>query len=126
MTKSQNYSQDECLPSSSRRSRLRILDDEDDDPVLSSMNLVDVFLVAIGILLVAIMKDPLRSIASQDFTLLRDEGKPSMEIVIKKGEALTRLKATGNSMQGNGIKAGVAYKLNDGTMVYVPSEESSE
>jgi hypothetical protein len=114
------------LSASGHRGRLRILDDEDDDPVLSSINLVDVFLVAIGILLVTIMKDPLRSLTSGDFTLLRDEGKPTMEIVVKQGETLTRLEATGSSLEGNGIKAGTAYKLSDGTMVYVPSKESDK
>ena len=89
--------------------------------MLSSINLVDVFLVAMAILMIAIMNHPLMQLASGDFSLIRDEGKPTMEIMVKKGEKLTRFQATGTSSEGNGMKAGTAYRMNDGTMVYVPT-----
>jgi hypothetical protein len=101
--------------------RLRILDDEDTDPMLSAINLVDVFLVAMVILMIAIMNHPLAEFANSDFSLIRDEGKPTMEIIVKKGEKLTRFQATGTSSEGNGMKAGTAYRMNDGSMVYVPT-----
>lgn len=102
--------------------KIRILDDDDSDPMLSSINLVDVFLVAIAILVILIMKHPLIELANTDFSLIRDEGKPTMEIVVKKGETLSRFQATGASSEGNGMKAGTAYRMTDGSMVYVPSD----
>jgi len=89
--------------------------------MLSSINLVDVFLVAMAILMIAIMNHPLMQLTSGDFSLIRDEGKPTMEIMVKQGEKLTRFQATGTSSEGNGMKAGTAYRMNDGTMVYVPT-----
>ncbi len=102
--------------------KIRILDEDDSDPMLSSINLVDVFLVAIAILVILIMKHPLIELANADFSLIRDEGKPTMEIVVKKGETLSRFQATGASSEGNGMKAGTAYRMTDGSMVYVPSD----
>ena len=45
-----------------------------------------------------------------------------MEIVVKKGQELKQYKATGEIGEGEGSKAGTAYRLKDGTMVYVPEE----
>jgi hypothetical protein len=101
--------------------RLRILDDEDSDPMLSSINLVDVFLVAMAILMIAIMNHPLVDVTSGDFTLIRDEGQPTMEIIVKNGKKLTRFQSTGTSSEGNGVEAGTAYRMIDGSMVYVPN-----
>ena len=107
---------------SMRQRRLQILDDDDSDPMLSSINLVDVFLVAIAILMISLMNNPLMQLAESDFSLIRDEGKPTMEIVVKKGEKLSHFQATGASSEGNGMKAGTAYRMNDGSMVYVPND----
>jgi hypothetical protein len=101
--------------------RISILDDEDDDPVLSAINLVDVFLVAMAILMIAVMQDPVRKMLHEDVTVIRDAGKPTMEILVKDGQKLTRFHSTGASAEGNGTKAGTAYELSDGTLVYVPS-----
>lgn len=106
--------------------RIRILDEEDDDPILSTINLVDVFLVAIAILMVVVIQDPLRKILSDDVTVIRDAGKPTMEILVKQGETMTRFQSTGASIEGNGVTVGTAYQLNDGTMVYVPVTEVSK
>jgi len=65
-------------------------------------------------------------LANSDFSVIRDEGKPTMEIVVKKGEKLTRFQATGASSEGNGMKAGTAYRMNDGSMVYVPLSPTTD
>lgn len=101
--------------------RLSILENEDDDPILSAINLVDVFLVAIAILMIGMSNDPLRQLMNEDLTVIRDAGKPTMEVLVKQGESLSRFQSTGASIEGNGTKAGTAYQLSDGTMVYVPS-----
>lgn len=43
-----------------------------------------------------------------------------MEVVVKKGETLEHYKSNGEIGEGEGAKTGVAYRLKDGSMVYVP------
>ena len=102
------------------RPRLRILDEEDDDPVLSTINLIDVFLVVIGMLLIAVINNPMNPFANDKVTIIRNAGQPNMEIITKEGQKVTRFKASGASGEGDGEKAGTAYRMKDGSMVYVP------
>ncbi|CDS54998.1 FIG00957018: hypothetical protein [Polaromonas sp. CG9_12] len=103
------------------RPRLRILDEDDDDPVLSTINLIDVFLVVIGMLLIAVINNPMNLFANDKLTIIRNEGKPDMEIITREGNKVTRFKASGASGEGDGEKAGTAYRMKDGSMVYVPA-----
>ncbi len=100
---------------------LNSLDNDDDDPVLSTINLIDVFMVVIGMLMIAIVNNPMNPFAQDKVTIIRNEGKPNMEIITKEGSKVTRFKASGASGEGNGEKAGTAYRMKDGTMVYVPA-----
>jgi hypothetical protein len=105
------------------RSRLldNILDDDDgDDPILSVVNIVDVFLVIIAVLLIAVIENPLSSFTTQNVVVVKDPGQPGMELLVKKGNELKRYKSSGQIGEGAGQKAGTAYQLKDGTMVYVP------
>ena len=104
------------------RPRLHILDEDDDDPVLSTINLIDVFLVVIGMLLIAVINNPMNPFAGDKLTIIRNEGKPNMEIITKDGSKITRFKASGASGEGDGEKAGTAYRMKDGSMVYVPAD----
>jgi hypothetical protein len=54
-------------------------------------------------------------------TIIRNEGQPNMEIITKEGQKVTRFKASGASGEGDGEKAGTAFRMKDGTMVYVPA-----
>jgi len=101
---------------------LNSLDAEDDDPVLSTINLIDVFLVVIGMLMIAVIDNPMNPFAQDTLTIIRNEGRPDMEIITRDGQKLTRFKASGATGQGNGEKAGTAWRLKDGTMVYVPAD----
>jgi hypothetical protein len=103
------------------RPRLHILDEDDDDPVLSTINLIDVFLVVIGMLLIAVINNPMNPFVGDKLTIIRNEGKPNMEIITKDGQKITRFKASGASGEGDGEKAGTAYRMKDGSMVYVPA-----
>ena len=105
-----------------RFSILDSLDAEDDDPVLSTINLIDVFLVVIGMLMIAVIDNPMNPFAQDKLTIIRHEGQPDMEILTKEGQKLTRFKASGATGQGDGEKAGTAWRLKDGTMVYVPAD----
>lgn len=101
---------------------LKLLNEpESDDPILSVVNLIDIFLVVIAALLITVAQNPLLSpFTKRDVTVITDPGKPNMEIVVKKGEKIERYKATGAIGSGDGEKAGVAYRMRDGSIVYVP------
>ena len=98
-----------------------LLESDNDDPILSVVNLIDVFLVIIAALLITIAQNPLMAAMSkQDVTVVTDAGKENMEMLVKKGDKIERFKANGESGEGEGAKAGVAYRMKDGTVVYVP------
>lgn len=104
-----------------RMRRSSILDGDDEDPMLSTINLVDVFLVVVGVLLIVVIQDPLRPFVDDSVTIIRNEGKPNMEIIVKEGQKITKFQSVGASVEGDGEKAGTAYRLKDGSMVYVPA-----
>lgn len=94
---------------------------ETEDPILSVVNLIDIFLVIIAALLITVAQNPLLSpFSRREVTVITDPGKPSMEMMIKKGERIERYRASGSIGQGEGEKAGVAYRMRDGSFVYVP------
>lgn len=100
---------------------LRLMDDlESDDPILSVVNIIDVFLVIIAALLLAVATNPLNPFTADDVTVIRNPGKADMEMIIKDGRKIETYKSSGKIGQGEGDKAGVAYRLKDGSMVYVP------
>jgi hypothetical protein len=89
--------------------------------MLSTINLVDVFLVVIGVLLIAVIENPLRPFVEENVTIIRNEGKLNMEIIVKDGKKVTKFQSVGSSIEGDGEMAGTAYRLKDGSMVYVPA-----
>jgi hypothetical protein len=98
-----------------------ILDEDDgDDPILSVVNIVDVFLVVIAVLLIAVIENPLNSWAMQDAVVIRNPGRPGMEMLVRQGNELKRYRSSGRIGEGEGQKTGTAYRMKDGTMVYVP------
>lgn len=101
---------------------LKLLHESDsDDPILSVVNIIDIFLVIIAALLITVAQNPLLNAFSQrDVTVITDPGKPTMEMMIKKGEKIERYKASGQIGEGEGAKAGTAYRMKDGSIVYVP------
>lgn len=100
---------------------LRLLEEaEADDPILSVVNLIDVFLVIIAALLLAVANNPVSLFSQDDYTLIKNPGEANMEVLVKQGETLERYKSSGEIGQGEGAKAGVAYRLKDGSMIYVP------
>lgn len=103
-----------------RRAFSVLEDDDGDDPILSVVNIVDVFLVIIAVLLVAIMENPVNPFALQNAVVIKDPGESTMEMIVKKGNELKRYKSSGQIGEGQGAKAGTAYRLKDGSMIYVP------
>ena len=104
-----------------RSGKSRLLEDlEDDDPILSVVNLIDVFLVIIAALLLAVANSPVNPFSSDTLTVIRNAGQPNMEILVKNPEKLERYQSQGKIGEGRGTKAGIAYRMKDGSMVYVP------
>lgn len=102
-----------------------ILDDDDgDDPILSVVNIIDVFLVIIAVLLIAVLENPLNPFTTHNVVVIKNPGQPQMEMLVKEGKELKHYKSTGHIGEGQGQKAGVAYRLKDGSMVYVPETET--
>lgn len=107
------------------RSSSFLHEDEGDDPILSVVNLIDVFLVIIAALLISVAQNPANPFSSADVTVIKNAGKPDMEITVKQGQKITRYQSKGQIGGGDGEKAGVAYRLKDGAMVYVPEGQAS-
>jgi len=102
-------------------SRLRLMEDlEADDPILSVVNLIDVFLVIIAALLLAVANSTVNPFGGESVTVIKNPGQDTMEVIVKEGQKIERYKASGEIGEGQGAKAGVAYRLKDGSMVYVP------
>ncbi|HET8898732.1 MAG TPA: DUF2149 domain-containing protein [Rhodanobacteraceae bacterium] len=100
---------------------MKFLDDEADDPILSVVNLIDVFLVVIAALLITVAQNPLmQMVQSENVTVITDAGQPSMQMLVKQGDKIERFRANGQTGEGQGTKAGVAYRMQDGSVVYVP------
>ena len=64
--------------------------------------------------------NPFSTFNNDDVTLIKNPGKADMEILVKEGETLAHYKSSGEIGQGEGAKAGIAYRLKDGSMIYVP------
>lgn len=99
-------------------------EDEELNPILSVVNLIDVFLVLVAALLIIVVQNPMNPFTEDDVTIVKNPGKENMEMVIKKGEKIERYTATETIGQGEGTRAGIAYQLNDGSYIYVPEESS--
>ncbi len=106
--------------------RTRLLDDvAEDDPILSVVNLIDVFLVVIAALLLAVASSPANPFSADTMTIIKNPGQPDMEMIVKEGQKLERYQSSGAIGEGQGTKAGVAYRMQDGSMVYVPEPASN-
>jgi len=101
---------------------VKLLDeDEGINPALSVVNLVDVFLVLVAALLITIAQNPMNPFSAENVTVIKNAGQPNMQMIIKNGETIETYESSGEIGSGDGIKAGVAYAMADGSIVYVPT-----
>lgn len=109
-----------------RRRRHRAIDRESgvlEDPMAGVANMFDltvVFCVALLSILLGVhgfveLLDPETQMVVFKKTA---EGKTTM--VIKKGKEIKAMRSTDTELQGEGVRLGTAYMLQDGTVVYVP------
>ncbi|WP_226688060.1 DUF2149 domain-containing protein [Stutzerimonas stutzeri] len=99
--------------------------DEADDPILSMVNLIDLFLVVIGILLIVIVQNPLNPFGQDQVVVIENPGEADMRMLVKDGQELKRYESSGEIGEGQGTKAGVTYRLADGRMIYVPEDKGA-
>ncbi len=97
----------------------------DDDPMTGVANLFDIGLVFIvGLLLTLFSAYRLQDLFDENsnMTIMKQKESGEMEIITKKGKKIKATRVTRETAQGEGSRLGVAYRLADGTMVYVPDE----
>jgi len=97
-----------------------------EDPLGGVANLFDVAMVfAVGLMVAIVSAYHLHEIFSADeLTLVKNPNQPGkMEIITKKGKEIKVQKLTKEMAEGQGIRLGIAYKLLDGRVVYIPEEE---
>jgi hypothetical protein len=97
------------------------------DPLGFLVNLFDVALVFALALMIALVSNLKMAdlLTSQDFTVVKNPGKPNMEIVTREGGKVSRYVAAdtkAGSRQGQRI--GTAYRLDSGEIIYVPDNAS--
>lgn len=95
----------------------------DDDPLSGVANLFDVGLVFVVALLVMLFSAyHLQDLFDQnsDMTIMKKTADDQLEIITKKGVKIEAVKVSKSKTKGRGERLGTAYRLKDGTMVYVP------
>jgi hypothetical protein len=99
---------------------------EADDPMLAVINLIDIFLVFIVAVLISFLSamglGDLLSESGQ-VTVVAESSEGELTVVTKKSNRLEATKVTRTEAEGRGVRLGVAYRLEDGTMVYLPDED---
>jgi len=89
------------------------------------VNLIDLFLVVIGILLIVIVQNPLNPFGQDKVVVIENPGEADMRMLVKDGQELKRYESSGEIGEGQGTKAGVTYRLADGRMIYVPEDKGA-
>jgi hypothetical protein len=100
---------------------------QDDDPLAGIANLFDVsvaFIVALLIALFALFSAGSLLDKSSNVTLIKQNSNGEMEIITKTGAEIKVQKVTNRSMTGQGVRLGTAYRLPNGSVVYVPEGEA--
>ncbi|OQY06293.1 MAG: hypothetical protein B6I22_05685 [Desulfobacteraceae bacterium 4572_123] len=95
----------------------------EEDPMAAVANLFDVGLVFIVALIVTLFSAyHLQDLFDQnsEFTIMKKNKNGEMEIITKKGQKIEAMKVSKKKASGQGERLGVAYRLQDGSMVYVP------
>ncbi len=99
-----------------------LVPDDHGDPMASMGNLFDVaVLIGVGFLIVSLSGFGLRELlSSEDVTIVKNPGESNMELIRKEGNRIERLKATDSSAEGVGRAIGTVYRLQNGSVVWVP------
>jgi len=94
----------------------------EDDPLSGVANLFDlslVFIVAVLMALFAVFAEQDILKPDSEWTLTKKNDKGELEIITKRNNEIKVQKVTDKKLSGNGTRLGMAYKLEDGRIVYV-------
>lgn len=94
----------------------------------SVANLFDVAMVFAVTLLLALMAAvsvPELLTSPERFTIVKNAGRPDMEVVVKEGVHVERYRMSEDEIGGTGRRLGVAYMLANGEVVYVPEDKDA-
>jgi len=108
--------------------RFTVYDTGDDDPMGGVANLFDIGLVFIVALLLTLFSAyRLQDLFDQrsEMTIMKRNASGEMEIITKKGTRIKATKVSRQTARGMGNRLGVAYRLENGSMVYVPDEKGT-
>lgn len=95
----------------------------DEDPLNGLANLFDLGLVFIvGLILTIFTAYKMQDLFDQKskFTVMKQYEDGRMELIKKDGKKIKTVKMTKEKAFGEGERLGVAYKLKDGSTIYVP------
>ena len=64
--------------------------------------------------------------SQKDVTIVTNPGQPDMEMIVKRGNKIERLRASDELGWGRGLRLGTAYRLESGDVVYVPDGSAGD
>lgn len=107
--------------------KLPDIDTPDEDPLSGVANLFDVsvvFIVGLMISLFSVYRmgdlvDP-----KTEVTMVKTNSAGEQEIIIKKGTSIEARRITETTEEGDGERLGIAYRLGNGQVIYVPETPS--
>ena len=113
-----------------RRRRLAALNSvHHENPLSGVANLFDASIVfAVGVMVALVQVFSLAQMLRPDseFTIVRkDAATGQMELVEKTAREIKVRRLTPEKQAGQGVRLGVAYRLADGTVVYVPDDSGA-
>lgn len=106
------------------RRRRTLIPDHGGDPMEAMGNLFDVaILIGVGFLVVALAAFGLQELVSaEDVTIVKNPGASDMEIITKTDGQIERLQRTDELDEGRGYAIGTVFRLDDGSVIWVPGE----
>ena len=93
----------------------------EDDPMTAVGNLFDIALVFIVALLLALMAAFGHEVFQRQEARRTASGE--LELIVRRGKEVKRLRESREKAEGRGVRLGVAYQLEDGSTIYVPEGE---
>jgi hypothetical protein len=111
-----------------RRAASALETPDDGDPLGGVVNLFDASMVLVVALILALagsasLAEVAARMSTSDITIVTNPGRPDMEMIVKRGERIERLRSSDERGAGRGQRLGVAYRLESGEVIYVPEAE---
>jgi hypothetical protein len=100
----------------------------EEDPLSGVANLFDVsivFIVGLMLTLFSVYRMGDLIDADSEVTMVKTNAQGEREIIVKKGTEITAYKVTGETATGDGERLGIAYRLANGQVIYVPEESDA-